>query len=165
VSEYLPNQLGDDQPAQTPVSAKRRVDLWLWLFLGMGLAGILTVALIVTADESYAGIDGMRAIRAFVAEHDGTGSDVGHIPFLGGIAAAIHDVAPMFFAPVPAPLDTPGQASGAGRPPPPHRPASRAAPKPLCRPSNCTNRRRIASSAWRHWTWSRFSIGFSTRAW
>jgi len=128
VSEYLPNQLGDDQPAQTPVSAKRRVDLWLWLFLGMGLAGILTVALIVTADESYAGIDGMRAIRAFVAEHDGTGSDVGHIPFLGGIAAAIHDVAPMFFAPVPAPLDTAGQASGTASPQPANSPPSPARP-------------------------------------
>jgi hypothetical protein len=106
VSQYLPNEVIDEQQrAQTPVRAARRFDPRLWLFLSMGLAGILTVALIVTADESYAGIDGMRAIRAFVAEQDGTGTDVGRIPVLGGIAAAIHDVAPMFFAPVPAPAN------------------------------------------------------------
>jgi hypothetical protein len=40
------------------------------LFLGMGLAGILTVALIVTADRSYAGIDGMRAVTVFAPAHE-----------------------------------------------------------------------------------------------
>lgn len=124
MSQRLPSEASDDQPAQMRVRPVRRVDPRPWIFLCMGLAGILTVALIVTADESYAGIDGMRAIRAFVAEHDGTGTDVGRIPFLGGIAAAIHDVAPMFFAPVPAPLGTAVQAET------PAEPSSRPANSP-----------------------------------
>ena len=31
----------------------------------MGLAGILTIALIVSADQTYAGIDGLRAVTAY----------------------------------------------------------------------------------------------------
>lgn len=78
----------------------------------MGLAGILTIALIVTADESYAGIDGLRAIRALVGQKDGEPVDVARIPFLGGIATAIHDVAPQLFGPAP-----PGPSDSAAVPP------------------------------------------------
>ena len=50
------------------------MNLRITLFLAMALAGILTIALIVTADESYAGINGLRAIRAFVGQKAFTSS-------------------------------------------------------------------------------------------
>jgi len=94
MSRYLPNEVFELDPAPPgpkPHPSARLLDVRGWMFLGMGLAGILTVALIVTADESYAGIDGMRAVRALVPEIE---QDVSRLPFLGGIIGAIHDVAP-----------------------------------------------------------------------
>ena len=101
MSRYLPNEVFELDPAPPgpkPHPSARLLDVRGWMFLGMGLAGILTVALIVTADESYAGIDGMRAVRALVPEIE---QDVSRLPFLGGIIGAIHDVAPTFLAPSP----------------------------------------------------------------
>jgi len=101
MSRYLPNEVFELDPAPPgpkPHPSARLLNVRGWMFLGMGLAGILTVALIVTADESYAGIDGMRAVRALVPEIE---QDVSRLPFLGGIIGAIHDVAPTFLAPSP----------------------------------------------------------------
>jgi len=114
---YLPNEVFELHPARPDERRARRLgllDLRGWLFLGMGLAGILTVALIVTADESYAGIDGLRAVRALVP--DAQQPDISSIPFLGGLVVAIHDNAPAFFAPSP---DAVTRSS-----PPPSGPAS-----------------------------------------
>lgn len=101
--------------AQSHRDPRRRIlgllDLRSWLFLGMGLAGILTVALIVTADESYAGIDGMRAIRALVPDNETDHPGTPSIPVLGGVVAAIHDIAPLFFAPPTPPAATPSEPS------------------------------------------------------
>src|SRR5256885_7588396 len=107
----------------------------------MALAGILTIALIVMADESYAGIDGLRAIRAFVGQKDGDPINVARIPFLGGIASAIHDVAPQLFVPAPSvPLEGPAAPpSAAASPQPTDHPGApvSAAPSaaPAARPS------------------------------
>ena len=95
-----------------------------WLFLGMGLAGILTVALIVTADESDAGIDGMRAIRALVPDNETDRPEAPSIPVLGGLIAAIHDQGPMFFAPPTPPAATPSEPASR----PAHSPSSFAQP-------------------------------------
>jgi hypothetical protein len=78
----------------------------------MGLAGILAVALVVTADRSYAGIDGLRAVNALVPT-EAEQPAITHVPFLGGIISAIHDAAPLFFAPSPnaVTLPVPGPAS------------------------------------------------------
>ena len=100
---HLPN---DVQEEPEPERARRALwlDLRSWLFLGMGLAGILTVALIVAADEPYAGIDGRRAIRAFVSGSDGDHpNSVRSVPLIGRLVAAIHDLAPVFFAPAGSP--------------------------------------------------------------
>lgn len=70
-----------------------------WLYLGMGLGGILTVALIVSADQSYAGMDGMRSVRAILA----------------GPAAAVT---------VPGPVPTTAATPPAGRPTPSAAPAA-----------------------------------------
>jgi len=137
------------------------VNLRITLFLAMALAGILTIALIVTADESYAGIDGLRAIRAFVGQKDGETVDVTRIPFLGGIASAIHDVAPQLFDPAPPsppdaavaspsaasspqPIDPPGapvalapSAAPTARPSPPD-PVSTTTPAPSSSPAPST---------------------------
>src|SRR5438105_11988979 len=78
----------------------------------MGLAGMLTVALIVTADESAAGlrVDGLRSIVALVpaAEQDHPDAaapvkpvkpvnQVSSIPLIGGLAAFVRDFAPSIF--------------------------------------------------------------------
>lgn len=91
----------------------------------MGLAGILTVALIVTADESYAGIDGMRAIRALVPDNETDHPGAPSIPVLGGLVAAIHDLAPLFFAP---PADPTGAGPGPASPQPANSPSSSVDP-------------------------------------
>jgi hypothetical protein len=83
-----------------------------WLFLGMGLAGIVTVALIVSADRSYAGIDGLRAVRALVPQD--------------GIGRRIRDAAPFFFV-EPAP-DPEAAAVPAPQPQPSPRPAGPSSP-------------------------------------
>jgi hypothetical protein len=85
---------------------RRRHRAWLldlrgWMLLGMGLAGILTVALIVTVDTPFGGIDRLRAVRALVLEDPDSHPDIRRIPFLGGIVSAINDVAPVFFGSVP----------------------------------------------------------------
>jgi hypothetical protein len=125
MSRYLPNDVFELEPAPRGPERKRRawlLDLRGWLFLGMGLGGILTVALIVTADESYAGIDGMRAVSASVPQPEPPA--ITKIPFLGGLISAIHDVAPAFFAPSPDSVLQPPESSS--------RPASSpsAAPSP-----------------------------------
>src|SRR5258708_5194820 len=113
-----------------PVRALTFGDARGWLFLAMGLAGILTVALIVTADRSYAGIDGMRAVRAQVPENeqDPPRQASATIPLLGGIVAVIHDIAPLLFAAAPAadPLTAASQPSA--RPPSATAPAASQAP-------------------------------------
>jgi hypothetical protein len=111
-----------------------------WMFLGMGLAGILTVALIVTADQSNAGIDALRAVRALVPQNETDQPDVAQLPFLGGLVAVIHDVAPDFFAPTPdavtarpAPSDGLNEPAEASSPPtnsPPPSAQPTAAPLP-----------------------------------
>jgi hypothetical protein len=83
-----------------------------WLFLGMGLAGIVTVALIVSADRSYAGIDGLRAVRALVPQD--------------GIGRRIRDAAPFFFV-EPAP-DPEAAAVPASQPQPSPRPVGPSSP-------------------------------------
>jgi len=117
--------MGQDLPtdniAVDPVSPSRtrpRDRAWLldlrgWMFVGMGLTGILTVALIVTSDGSFAGIDRLRAVRALVLEDPDAHPDIRRIPFLGGIVSAIHDVAPVFFgsAPPSEPLAVPPKPS------------------------------------------------------
>jgi outer membrane biosynthesis protein TonB len=81
----------------------------IWLLLGMGLAGILTVALIVSADQTYAGIDGLRAVTAYppASEQDPPPS----IPVLTGLLDGIRDL-PIFSPPAPA--DPDGSAAGGG---------------------------------------------------
>jgi len=113
------------------------VNLRIALLLAMALAGILTIALIVTADESYAGIDGLRAIRAFVGQKDGDAVNVARIPFLGGIASAIHDVAPQLFDPAPpAPLAAPAAPPSATvSPPSADQPAAPVSPAPSAAPA------------------------------
>ncbi|MDQ6858846.1 MAG: hypothetical protein M3Z65_07615, partial [Chloroflexota bacterium] len=131
MSQCLPGDVFELDPAPrapAPTVASRLRDLRGWLLLGMGLTGLLAVALVVTADSSYAGVDGVRAIRAIVPTVEAP--DVSRIPFLGGIIGAIHDVAPDFFAPSP---------DAAGEPPPaapaeaPSRPAN--SPSPRVQPS------------------------------
>jgi len=140
MSRYLPGDL-EPQPAEKP---RRRIqgllDRRSWLFLGMGLAGILTVALIVTADESYAGIDGMRATRALVPDNETDHPGAPSIPVLGGLVAAIHDLAPLFFAPPPSDPAAPGPSKPSSRPAnSPSSPAQPSSPAPAVQqPSSTT---------------------------
>jgi len=118
VSQYLPGDVFELDPAPrvpVPTLGSRLRDLRGWLLLGMGLTGLLAVALVVTADSSYAGLDSMRAIRAIVPTVEAP--DVSRIPFLGGIIGAIHDVAPDFFAPSPDAAGEPVGVPGAASPP------------------------------------------------
>jgi outer membrane biosynthesis protein TonB len=132
MSRYLPNEVFELEPAQKEPERKRRVwllDLRGWLFLGMGLGGILTVALIVTADASYAEIDGMRAVSASVPQPEAP--QITKIPFLGGLISAIHDVAPAFFVPSPDAVGGPGAIPG----PVPPQSANSPSPSPIPTPS------------------------------
>jgi hypothetical protein len=96
-----------------------RNHLRTWLFLAMGLAGLLAVALIVTSDESYAGIDGKRAI-----------------PVVTGLMAAIQDLTPAFLdppappSPIGAPVDPPPAVL-----PPSIKPSPKPSPRPASSPS------------------------------
>jgi outer membrane biosynthesis protein TonB len=139
MSRYLPPETSVPEAVVAVSKAAPRAifDIRPWMLLGMGLAGILTVAIIVTADQSNAGIDGLRAVRALVPQNETDQPDVAQIPFLGRLVAVIHDVAPDFFAPTPdamtarpAPSDAPADASSppANSPPPSSQPT--AAPLP-----------------------------------
>ena len=115
------------------MSRYRLPDARGWLILGMGLAGILTVAIIVTADRSSGGIDGMRARRAIVPANEQDPPDaVTPIPVVGGIVGAIHDLAPVFFAPATPPVPDPADAGGLATASP--RPAN--SPSPRVQPSD-----------------------------
>ena len=111
MAQDLPTEIVAVDPDATG-REPRRHRAWLldfrgWMLLGMGLAGILTVALVVTADPSFGGIDRLRAVRALVLEDPDSHPDIRRIPFLGGIVSAINDVAPVFFGSVPAGLVAP----------------------------------------------------------
>jgi hypothetical protein len=119
-----------------------RLDLRAWLLLGMGLAGMLTVALIVTADESAAGlgVDGLRSVRALVpvAEQDRPDAaapvnQVSSVPLVGGLVAIVRDLAPSIFgvsAGSPSSLDPKVTAPGTASPPSANSPSSSVLPTP-----------------------------------
>ena len=114
-----------------------RLDLRAWLLLGMGLAGMLTVALIVTADESAAdlGVDGLRSIVARVPaaeqDHPDAASPAGSIPLIGGLVAIVRDFAPSIFGiATGAPSSDPAPAVTAAPP--------TASPQPANSPSTPT---------------------------
>ena len=90
----------------------------------MGLAGILTIALIVSADQSYAGINGLRAIRAFPpsSEQDPTARA---IPVLTGLLDGIREL-PIFG---PAPVVPPSATAA---------PAAQGVAAPTAAPSAAT---------------------------
>lgn len=111
----------------------------------MGLAGILTIALIVSADQSYAGVNGLRAVTAYpaAAEQD----QAARPPVLGGLIGLLDGVRelPVFAPPAATPGDGAAPAAGvavpaasatatprsaAGAPP-----AARPAPSPTAAPS------------------------------
>ena len=72
----------------------------------MGLAGILTVALIVTADQSNAGVNAMRAVTAFAPASEQDPPPKGQIPLLTGLLDGIRDL-PVFVAPTATPTPAP----------------------------------------------------------
>jgi hypothetical protein len=112
MSRYLPNEVFEFEPAPKVPDLPRRgwgLDLRAWLFLAMGLAGILTVALVVTADSVYADIDAMRGVSASAVRPEDP--PITKIPFLGGLLAKIHDIAPSFFGPSPDSVLQPPTAS------------------------------------------------------
>lgn len=139
MSRYLPVDLAPEGPKPQRSRSARLRDAHGWLFLGMGLAGILTVALIVTADQSYAGIDGLRARRAIVPENEQDHpAAVAGVPLVGGLAAVIHDLAPVFFAPTappadPVPVADAAPATGSARPA--NSPSPRAEPSDVSVPT------------------------------
>ena len=112
MSRYLPNEVFEFEPAPKAPDRPRRawgLDLRAWLFLAMGLAGILTVALVVTADSVYADIDAVRGVSASAVRPDDP--PITKIPFLGGLLSKIHDIAPSFFGPSPDSVLQPPEAS------------------------------------------------------
>ena len=124
MSRYLPSEVFEFEPAPTMSARPRRawgLDLRAWLFLAMGLAGILTVALVVTADSVYADIDSMRGVSASAVRPDDP--PITKIPFLGGVLATIHDLSPSFFGPSPDSVLQP-PAPSAPLPTPPSSPSS-----------------------------------------
>lgn len=73
----------------------------------MGLAGILTIALIVSADQSYAGIDGLRAVTAYppVSEQDQAAQP--SVPVLSGLSGLLDGIRELpIFGPSPSPVGT-----------------------------------------------------------
>lgn len=133
MSRYLPPEASVPDLAVAAATATPRAVIGRgpWLFLGMGLAGILTVALIVTADQSIAGIDPMRAVRALVPQNETDQPAAAQPPFLGGLIAVIHDVAPSFLAPTAStPPVSPAEASSPPANSPPPGPQPTAAPVP-----------------------------------
>jgi hypothetical protein len=107
-------------------AAERHVARRPFLLLLMGLAGILTVALIVSADQSYAGINGMRAVTAFAPANE-QDPPAGVIPVLSGILDGIREL-PLFGAPAPAsPEPVQGPVTAPITPPSPTPPTPGAA--------------------------------------
>ena len=130
MSRYLPNEVFEFEPAPKVPDRRHRawgLDLRAWLFLAMGLAGILTVALVVTADSVYADIDAMRGVSASVVRPEDP--PITKIPFLGGLLSTIHDLAPSFFGPSPDSVLQPPAPSSP--PPPPSSPSSLPVTKPI----------------------------------
>jgi hypothetical protein len=113
----------------------------------MGLAGILTVALIVSADQSYAGVNGMRAVIAFAPASEQDPPAKGQIPVLSGLLDGIREL-PVFAAPTPLPTSLPSaqpanapvsvsgpQATSPAVTAPMLIPAPTATPAPIATPS------------------------------
>ena len=92
----------------------------------MGLAGILTIALIVSADQSYAGIDGLRAITAYPPASEQDPPRTGPIPVLTGLLDGIRELP--IFAPAPAASPSPAIAA----------PGGSVAPSALVQPAGST---------------------------
>ena len=82
----------------------------------MGLAGILTIALIVSADQSYAGIDGLRAITAYPPASEQDPPRNGPIPVLTGLLDGIRDLPIFAPAPAPSPSDATAAPGGSSSP-------------------------------------------------
>lgn len=107
----------------------------------MGLAGILTIALIVTADQSNAGVNAMRAVTAFAPASEQDPPATGQIPLLTGLLEGIRDL-PVFAAPTatatPAPSAPLANAPGAVTAPPTTTPSAAAPaliPAPVVTPA------------------------------
>ena len=131
MSRYLPHEVFEFEPAPKVPERRYRawgLDLRAWLFLGMGLAGILTVALVVTADSVYADIDAMRGVSASVPRPEDP--PITKIPFLGGLLSKIHDIAPSFFGPSPDSV-LPPPAPSSPPPTPPSSPSSLPVAQPI----------------------------------
>lgn len=139
MSRYLPNEVFEFEPAPKVPERPRRawgLDLRAWLFLGMGLAGILTVALVVTADSVYADIDAMRGVSASAVRPEDP--PITKIPFLGGLLSKIHDIAPSFFGPSPDSVLQPPASSSPSPTPrgsPSSLPVTRPSPSATARPT------------------------------
>lgn len=86
-----------------------------FILLLMGLAGILTVALIVTADRSYAGIDGMRAVTVFAPANE---QDPPRPPGPAVLPGPVAQTAPPVSG-VPVSTSVPGTASPSAAAPSP----------------------------------------------
>jgi len=130
MSRYLPNEVFEFEPAPKAPDRPRRgwgLDLRAWLFLAMGLAGILTVALVVTADSVYADIDAMRGVSASAVRPEDP--PITKIPFLGGLLSKIHDIAPSFFGPSPDSVLQPPKASSSPASSPSSSPSPTASPR------------------------------------
>lgn len=119
-------------PAVEPEADERlraQLGIRVWSFLGMGLAGILTVALIVTADRSYAGIDGMRAVTVFAPANE---QDP---PVAAGVLPGpVAQPAPRLASPPIVPAASPGTASPAPADPPSSSPSPSASDGPAAQP-------------------------------
>ena len=82
----------------------------------MGLAGILTIALIVSADQSHAGIDGLRAITAYAPASEQDPPRNGTAPVLTGPLDGRRDLPIFGLAPTGSPADAPAAAVGSSAP-------------------------------------------------
>lgn len=79
----------------------------------MGLAGILTIALIVSADQTYAGLDGLRAVTAYppASEQDPVARPA--VPVLSGLVGLLDGIRELpLFGPSPAGAAAPAPAGG-----------------------------------------------------
>lgn len=96
----------------------------------MGLAGILTIALIVSADQSYAGIDGLRAVTAYPPTSEQDQAAKPSVPVLSGLSGLLDGIRELpIFGLSPSP-DATALAGGS-----PSAPAS-GAPAPSTQPGS-----------------------------